>query len=341
MLRTLKLGGLPILLAFVFLFAAFGLLPKHTFAAATTPLGSCTDTISDDANLFGNQTAAVLQQAQAMNTSLGADTRVVTVTPEKLAGRSLSSYFRSILGNCPTWNGANFAVFILTKGSEPFLHLGSKFDGKLTTADFQQATLSVKTKLQNGDYAQATIDLIQQVNKKLSPNYTGLLITIGVVVLLLAAAILAFVIVRRRSAIAVVTSARGNAISAKQAAVNAVSPLNTQIGELSPRIEVLLALIPQATATQLHGLFETAQGQANSVQEKLSNLLGNPSTNPNDSTLLSEQQYAQMHIAYQSVYNESQEPQQLLHVLESAVQTLESNPQQQIDFQHLTMRQIH
>src|SRR5205823_12628531 len=106
-------------------------------------------------------------------------------------------------------------------------------------------------------------------------------------------------------------------------------------GDLSPRIEVLLALIPEATATQLRGVFEAAKEQASRVQERLGNLLGNPETNPNDSKALQLEHYAQIQRDYQEVYNEAQEPQYLLHAVETAVQRLERNPQEQIDFQQL------
>jgi len=39
---------------------------------------------------------------------------------------------------------------------------------------------------------------------------------------------------------------------------------------------------------------------------------------------------------YQEVYNEAQEPQYLLQVVENAVERLEKNPQEQIDFRQLT-----
>ena len=118
-------------------------------------------------------------------------------------------------------------------------------------------------------------------------------------------------------------------------AVDAISRLSREIEELSPRIEVLLALIPQGTAMQLRGLFETAEGKARGVQERLGNLLGNPDTNPGSKTF-QPAQYAQMQGAYQQVYYEAQEPLYLLHAVQTAVQSLESNPQEQIDFQQLT-----
>ena len=134
-------------------------------------------------------------------------------------------------------------------------------------------------------------------------------------------------------------NARENAIRTKEAAVNAVSQLDREIGDLSPRIEVLLALIPQGTATQLRGLFDTAQGKARGVQERLGNLLGNPDTNPGSKTF-QPAQYAQMQGAYQQVYYEAQEPLYLLHAVQTAVQRLESNPQEQIDFQQLATQSL-
>jgi hypothetical protein len=42
-----------------------------------------------------------------------------------------------------------------------------------------------------------------------------------------------------------------------------------------------------------------------------------------------------MQRSYQEVYNEAQEPRSLLNAVETAVQRLERNPQEQIDFQRL------
>ena len=78
-------------------------------------------------------------------------------------------------------------VLILAKGNEPFLHLGSNFSAKMTAADFQQMTLSIRSEFTNGNYAQATIDLLKQVQKKLSPDYTWIWVTLAVLVALGAA----------------------------------------------------------------------------------------------------------------------------------------------------------
>jgi uncharacterized membrane protein YgcG len=318
-------------LALVFI----GLQAKTVHAQQAIPLGSCGDTVSDDAQLFGSRIVDVLNQAKAMNDSLQADTRVVTVSQDKLVGSSLKAYYNYIVSRCPNWTGPNAIILVLAKGQEPFLHLGSNFSGKMTAADFQQMTLSIRSEFTNGNYAQATIDLLKQVQKKLSPDYTWIWVTLAVLVVLVAGGVMAVVFVRRRQRVAVAATARENAIHTKQAAVNASSQLGREIEELSPRIEVLLALIPQGTAMQLRGLFETAQGKARGVQERLGNLLGNPDTNPGSKTLRLEH-YVQMQRDYQEVYNEAQEPQYLLHAAETAVQRLERNPQEQIDFQQLT-----
>jgi hypothetical protein len=321
---------------FVVLTLAFiGLQAQTAQAQQARPLGSCGDTVSDDAQLFGNQTVDVVNQAKAINDSLQADTRVVTVSQSTLAGSSLRDYFRYIESKCPTWGGSNFVVLVLAKGNEPFLHLGSNFSAKMTAADFQQMTLSIRSELTNGNYAQATVDLLKQVQKKLSPDYTWIWVTLGVLVVLGAGGVLAVMFIRRRQTVAVATNARESALHAKQAAVNASSLLSKQIGDLSPRVEVLLALIPEATATQLRGVFEAAKEQASRVQERLGNLLGNPETNPNNGKILPLEHYAQIQRDYQEVYNEAQEPQYLLNAAEAAVQRLESNPHEQIDFQQL------
>src|SRR5947209_18576792 len=325
---------------FVVLFVMLGLVfiglqTKTVHAQQVIPAGSCGDTVSDDAQLFGSRIGDVLNQAKAMNDSLQADTRVVTVSQDKLTGSSLRAYYSYILSKCPNWTGPNAIILIMAKGQEPFLHLGSQYSGKMTAADFQQMVLSIRSEFDSGNYAQATIDLLKQVQKKLSPDYTWIWVTLAVLVVLVAGAVLAVILLRRRRAIAVATNAQEQAIRAKQAAVDASSSLSNKIEELSPRIEVLLALIPAVTATQLRGLFETAKEKASTVQERLGNLLSNPDTNP-DSKTLQPAYYAQMQRLYQEVYNEAQEPQYLLHAVETAVQRLERNPQEQIDFHQLT-----
>src|SRR5947209_854142 len=316
-----------------------GLQAKTAHAQQAIPAGSCGDTVSDDAQLFGSGIGNVLNQAKTINDSLKADTRVVTVSQSKLAGSSLRSYYTYIVSQCPNWTGSSAIILILAKGNEPFLHLGSNFSGKMTSADFQQMTLSISSEFTNGNYAQATVDLLKQVQKKLSPDYTWIWVTLVVLVVLVAAGVIVGVFVRRRQTVAAAATARENAVQTKQAAVNAISQLSKQIEELSPRIEVLLALIPQGTAMQLRGLFETAEGKARRVQERLGNLLGNPGTNPGSNTL-QPTQYGQMQGAYQEVYNEAQEPENLLHAVQTAVQRLESNPQEQIDFQQLTTQSL-
>src|SRR3989442_4510377 len=154
----------------------------------------------------------------------------------------------------------------------------------MTAADFQQMPLSIRSELTSGNYAQAAIDLLKQIQKKLSPDYTWIWVTLAVLVVLGAGGVLAVVFVRRRQAGALVTNAQEQAIQAKQAAVNASSALSKEVEALSARIEVLLALTPQITATQLSGLFETAKEKASRVQERLGNLLGNPDTNPSRKT---------------------------------------------------------
>src|SRR3989440_3192516 len=212
-------------------------------AQQAMPSGSCNDTVSDDAQLFGNRIVDVVNQAKAVNDSLQADTRVVTVGQNTLAGSSLRDYFYYIESKCPTWGGSNSVVLVLAKGNEPFLHLGSNFSAKMSAADFQQMTLSIRAEYTNGNFAQATIDLLKQVQKKLSPDYTWIWVTLAVLVVLSVAGVMAVVFIRRRQTVAVATNARESAIRAKQVAVNAISLLSKQIEDLSPRIEILLALI--------------------------------------------------------------------------------------------------
>jgi hypothetical protein len=328
-----RLSFLVVLFATLAL-VCIGLQAKTVHAQPAIPAGSCGDTISDDAQLFGNGIGNVLNQAKAINDSLKADTRVVTVSQSRLAGSSLKAYYTYIVSQCPNWTGSTAIILIMAKGNEPFLHLGSNFSGKMTAADFQQMTLSISSEFTNGNYAQATVDLLKQVQKKISPDYTWIWVTLVVLVVLVAGGVIAGMVVRRRQAVAAAATAHENAIQTKEAAVNAISQLSKEIEELSPRIEVLLALIPQGTAKQLRGLFETAEGKARRVQEGLGNLLGNPDTNPGSKTL-QPTQYAQMQGTYQEVYNEAQEPEYLLHAVQTAVQRLESNPQEQIDFQQL------
>src|SRR5438309_3663030 len=209
MMTVLKRLLLIVVLLVPLAITFFGLQVQTVYVHAqqTMPTGSCNDTVSDDAQLFGNRTIDVVNQAKAVNDSLQADTRVVTVSQDILAGKSLRDYFYYIQSKCPTWGGSNFVVLILGKGSEPFLHLGSQFSGKMSAADFQQMTLSIKSELTAGNYAQATIDLLKQVQKKLSPDYTWIWVTLAVLVVLGAGVVLAVVFVRRRQAMAMATSA--------------------------------------------------------------------------------------------------------------------------------------
>ncbi|HYK87085.1 MAG TPA: hypothetical protein VEV19_17070 [Ktedonobacteraceae bacterium] len=319
------------MLAFLFI----GLQTEPAHAQQAMPAGSCGDTVSDDAQLFGSRIGDVLNQATAINNALQADTRVVTVSQSKLAGSSLKAYYNYIVSQCPTWTGSNAVILILTKGSEPFLHLGSKFSGKMTSADFQQMALSVSSEFASGNEAQGTIDLLKQIQKKLTPDYTWIWVTLGVLVVVVAAGVVAGMVVRRRQMAASAASARESAMQMKQAAVNTISQLGEEIEALSPRIQILQALIPQGTAMQLGHLFGEAQEKTRRVQEHLGNLLGNPDTNPGSNTV-QPSQYMRMQGAYQEVYNEAQEPQYLLQFVQAAVQRLESNPQEQIDFQQLT-----
>lgn len=319
--------------------ACLGLQTATAQAQPAMPSGSCGSTVSDDANLFGNRVGDIVNQAKAINDSLQADTRVVTVSQNILAGRSLRSYYQYIVSQCPQWGGSQFVVLVLAEGNEPFLHLGSAFSGKMTAADFQQMTLSIRSEWNNGNYAQATIDLLKQIQQQLTPNYTWIWVTLAVLIVLIAGGILAVILVRRRQTAAAVTSVQGQAIQARQAAVNAGSALSKQIEELSPRIEVLQALTPQNTAAQLNALFETAKERASVPQERLGNLLGNPEADPNNKTFPIER-YARMQRAYQEVYGQEQEVHSLLYVLETAVQRLERNPQEHIDFQQLTTQAL-
>lgn len=317
-------------LAMVFL-----VLPTKTLhAQVIIPAGSCGDTVSDDGQLFGSQASDVLNQAQSINSSLKADTRVVTVSPTKLAGSSLQAYSQYILSRCPGWQEPNIILLIIAKGYEPFLHLGSQFSGKMTAADFQQMTFSIKSEFDSGNYAQSAVDLLKQIQKKLTPDYTWLWITIAVAVIIIIAAILAFMLLSRRQRAAAANTAREQANQAKQAAVNAITPLSQKLENLSPRIEILHALVPAQTAAQLNNLFQVAKEKTGIVQERLGNLLNNPDTNPNSNTLPPER-YQQIQAAYQAMYNEAQEPQYLLQELENAVQRLERNPQEPVDFQRL------
>ncbi len=316
--------------------AVIGLQAHVAYAKQATPTGSCGDTVADDAQLFGNRVGDVLNQAQAMNKALQADTRVVTVSQTTLGGKSLSDYYYYVQSKCPNWAGQNFIVFVVAKGFDPFLHLGSSFNGKLTSADYQQMTLGVRSQLTGGNYAQGTIDVMQQVQSKLSPNYTWIWVTLAVLVVLIVAGVLGFTFVRRRQNVAVEANVREQAMATKQAAVDLVTALGKQSKELAPRVEVLLALVPTATANSLRSLFQTAQGQQSRTEEHLGNLLSSLNAPPNGSGPQVDY-YRRMQLNYQQVYNEARGPQNLLQGVETAVTTLEQNPQAQINFRQLTM----
>ena len=316
--------------------AVFGLQSQTTHAEQTVPMGSCGDTVSDDAQLFGNRVGDVLNQAQSMNKALQADTRVVTVSQTTLGGKSLSDYYYYVQSKCPNWAGQNFIVFVVAKGFDPFLHLGSTFNGKLTSADYQQMTLGVRSQLTGGNYAQGTIDVMQQVQGKLSPNYTWIWVTLAVLVVLIVAGVLGFTFVRRRQNVTVEANAREQAMATKQAAVDLVTSLGKQSKELAPRVEVLLALVPTTTANSLRSLFQTAQGQQSRTEEHLGNLLSSLNAPPNANGPQIDY-YKRMQLNYQQVYNEARGPQNLLQGVETAVTTLEQNPQAQINFRQLTL----
>ncbi len=316
--------------------AVVGLQTHIAHAEQTAPKGSCGETVSDDAQLFGNRVGDVLNQAQSINNAVQADTRVVTVSQETLGGKSLSDYYYYVQSKCPNWAGQNFIVFVVARGFDPFLHIGSAFNGKLTSADYQQMTLGVRPELASGNYAQGTIDVMQQVQSKLSPNYTWIWVTLAVLVVLIVVGVLGFTFVRRRQNVAVAANAREQAMATKQAAVDLVTSLGRQSKDLSPRVEVLLALVPTTTANSLRSLFQTAQGQQSRIEEHLGNLLSslNAPSNPNAPQV---DYYKRMQLNYQQVYNEARGPQNLLQAVETAVTTLEQNPQAQINFRQLTM----
>lgn len=319
----------PLAIAFI------GLQTHVAHAEQTIPMGSCGETVSDDAQLFGNRTGDVLNSAQSVNKALQADTRVVTVSQTTLGGKSLSDYYYYVQSKCPNWAGQNFIVFVVAKGFDPFLHLGSTFNGKLSTADYQQMTLGIRSQLTGGNYAQGTIDLMQQVQSKLSPNYTWIWVTLLILAVLIVAGLLGFTFVRRRQNVAVEASVREQAMAAKQAAVDLVTSLGKKSKELAPRVEVLLALVPTTTANSLRALFQTAQGQQGRIEEHLGNLLSSLDARPNGSGPQVDY-YKRMQLNYQQVYNEARGPQNLLQGVETAVTTLEQNPQAQINFRQLT-----
>src|SRR2546430_8837945 len=124
MMTILRRFPLFVVLFVTLAIAFIGLPAQSAHAQQGRPFGSCGDTVSDDAQLFGSRIVDVVNQAKAINDSLQADTRVVTVGQNTLAGSSLRDYYYYIQSKCPTWGGSNFVVLVLAKGHEPFLHLG-------------------------------------------------------------------------------------------------------------------------------------------------------------------------------------------------------------------------
>src|SRR5438094_10314576 len=125
MMTILKRLPLFVVLFVTLALTFIGMQAQTALAQQAMPLGSCGDTVSDDAQLFGNRIGDVVNQAKTINDSLQADTRVVTASQNTLAGRSLRDYFYYIESKCPQWGEPQFVVLILAKGYEPFLHLGS------------------------------------------------------------------------------------------------------------------------------------------------------------------------------------------------------------------------
>src|SRR5437588_9089056 len=109
------------LLFVVLTLACVSLHANYAQAHAVIPLGSCGDTVSDDAQLFGSRIGDVLNQAKAINDSLKADTRVVTVSQSKITGGSLKAYYNYVVSQCPNWAVPTSIVLVLAKGNEPFL----------------------------------------------------------------------------------------------------------------------------------------------------------------------------------------------------------------------------
>ncbi len=197
----------------------------------------------------------------------------------------------------------------------------------------------LSSELTSGNYAQGTIDLLQQVQKKLSPDYTWIWVMLAVLVVLIVAGSLSFVFVRRRQNVAVEANAHEQAMATKQAAVDIVSSLGKMSKDLTPRVEVLLALVPTTTANSLRALFQTAQGQQGRIEEHLGNLLSSLDAQPSGNASQIDY-YKRMQLNYQQVYNEARGPQNLLQAVETAVTTLEQNPQAQINFRQLTMLNV-
>src|SRR5262245_54621625 len=90
--------------------ACVALHANYAQAQVAIPLGSCGDSVSDDAQLFGSRIGDVVNQAKTIDDSLQADTRVVTVSQNTLAGRSLRDYFYYIESKCPAWGEPHFVV---------------------------------------------------------------------------------------------------------------------------------------------------------------------------------------------------------------------------------------
>ena len=80
MMTILKRLPLFVVLFVMLALTFFCLQAQTAHAQQVMPSGSCGDTVSDDAQLFGSRIGDVLNQAKAMNDSLQADTRVVTVS---------------------------------------------------------------------------------------------------------------------------------------------------------------------------------------------------------------------------------------------------------------------
>lgn len=153
--------------------AGFALVLFIPAAAQAAP--SCDNIVNDGANVLGSKTDKVKQAAQALN-SVGADTRVLTVT--SFAGyATLDDYVKGFVQHCGSWRGAsgdvktNLVVFAMSNKEHKLgIFYGSEWNNAFTGSNSESAIYSkyMTPRFKDGDFGQGFVDGINRVHTVLN-----------------------------------------------------------------------------------------------------------------------------------------------------------------------------